>query len=764
MATVTRTGSASTKTAAAKATAASQTATPDVAVSKATTKQTSSTAPARPSMDTTEVTAWLETGLASAFAQAFYDQGYFFVTDVDAEAVDRLVTEKGTASRLKADLARRAQGAMIPPDLPPGMSLDLSKPEMTSADGVTFKIPTALSVERTQDAIHSPGALQNADWVVIARNAALLYGFRMDGPAPVRARRPVLEWVVPERIDFARSEMFQARVESAVTYTEETAAYVRAGFDKQCATAGFPFCSASFERSHKERTASERQRKELHEVGMWKYPRATLFLDDCTRVSADFKRAVQAALEAIDPREALRQVLLDYGHAVPMEVTVGGQLHFEHVRVEEGETHERQVEQEIKAAVEAKYQGISGSASYAGGTSTSHSTASVAMAEQTNFDALGGDTTLVSNPAQWAPTVKDPRLWAVIGNARMCSPLDLLEPGLRTAAIQHWPQPQYPELPAIEEPIELPVDTAARATTAGFLLGMRECVDAASGQQGSVLLASGTQDKNQMGASAFIGEAVARAWRKGDAWQDVSGICLPVPTYGDYGVWTTSYQGKAGPPRTRLGFARTRFDFGTWRPVAVGSAETVHEDGFLAVRLSAPAGAFGGVDVVSDGDVIASSTVDQPALIAEATLCVPVRAGAEVAVRATFTVAGGALSADGVASQVHARWIPLGASWRLDPSREVEPNTHLTAETDGVLHAHLDAVTNGPRGAVRLYSSAADPWTGASVHTWLSTGQRLGRASAMLPVGKGGTYFASFTPSSGAPRLRLTWTPIVRRT
>ena len=632
---------------------------------------------------------------------------------------------------------------------------------MTSADGVTFKIPTALSVERTQDAIYSPGALQNADWVVIARNAALLYGFRMDGPAPARARRPVLEWVVPERIDFARSEMFQAKVESAVTYTEETAAYVRAGFDKQSATAGFPFCSASFERSHKERTASSSAHKELHQVGMWKYPRATLFLDDCTRVSAAFVHAVRSALKAIDPREALRQVLLDYGHAVPMEVTVGGQLHFEHVRVEEGETQERQVEQEIKAAVEAKYQGFSASASHAGGTSTSHSTASVALAEQTSFDALGGDTTLVSNPAQWAPTVKDPRLWAVIGNNRMCSPLDLLAPKLRAAAIQHWPQPLYPELPAIEEPIEVPVDTAARATTAGFLLGMRECVDASNGQQGSVVLASGIQDKDHLSDSAFIGEVVARAYRKQDVWQDASSICLPVPAYSDYGAWTTSFMGKAGPPRTRLGFARTRLDFGTWRTFSVGHPETVHEDGFLAVRISAIPGTFGSVDVLSDGQMVASTTVDLAALIAEAALCVPVRRGSTLTVVPTLTGPGGVMPAGAVAAQVHARWIPLAGDWALGTAREVEPNTHLTAETDGVLHAHLDAVTNGPRGVVRLYSNAADPWAGASVHTWLATGQRLGRASAMLPVGKGGTYFASFTPSSGAPQLRLTWTPIV---
>ena len=79
-------------------------------------------------MESTEVTAWLRDRLAPRFAHAFYEQGYLFVDDVDAEAVDGLVTEKGTASRLKADLARRARGAMVPPDLPAGMSLDLSRP------------------------------------------------------------------------------------------------------------------------------------------------------------------------------------------------------------------------------------------------------------------------------------------------------------------------------------------------------------------------------------------------------------------------------------------------------------------------------------------------------------------------------------------------------------------------------------------------------------------------------------------------------------
>lgn len=725
---------------------------------------TGRTAKHPPALDTTKVTRWLQDRFAAGFAEAFYKEGYLEVDEVDAAAVDRLVTEKGTASRLKADLARRAQGAMVPPDLPAGTTLDLSKPEVMSADGITFKIPTALSVERTQDVIQSPNALQNADWVVIARNSALLYGFRMDGPGPARARHPVLEWVVPERIDFARSEMFQARVESAVTYTADTAAYVRAGFDKQTATAGFPFCAASFERSHKERTASSSSHKELHEIGMWKYPRATLFLDDCTRVSAAFTRAVREALEgAHDPKEALKQVLVDYGHAVPMEVTLGGQLHFEHVRVEGGTTNQHEVQQEIKAAVEAKYQGFSASAGYASGTSSSHSEASTALAEQTSFDALGGDATLVSNPAQWAPTVKDPRLWAVIGNSRLCSPLDLLPADLRSAALQVWPPPSYPELPAVEEPLEVPRDTVSQATTGGFLLGMRDCaVDGRVGQRGTVIIASGRHDREHAQDGGFLGEADVHAYRPNDLWFDVSGLCLPVAAYSDYGAWVESTASPGGEPRIRLGFARARLDFGEWVPLSLGAPETLDADGFVAVSITTKDGVWGHVTVASGQTTITAASADSGALMPSAATCVPVRAGATVTVTAAaFDPAGRPYAGPADAFEVRARRIPLGEGWSMGSAEEVEPNTHLTAQTDGVLHALLDAAGDAPRGFVRLYSASDDPWAGASVHTYSPHHRRVGLASAMLPVGKGSPYFASFTPTSGAPRLRLTWTPIV---
>jgi hypothetical protein len=712
-----------------------------------------------PSPDGTAVTSWLAERFAGAFADAFFEQGYLDVADVDDAAIDLLVTEKGTANRLKADLARRAE-PVVPPDLPPGTALDLSKPQVTSADGVTFTVPTALSVSRSADAIQSPMALQNSDWVVIARNAALLYGFRMDGPTPVRARRSVLEWVVPERIDFARSEMFQARVESAVTYTEETASYVRAGFDKQTATAGYAFCSASFERSRKERTASTSAHRELHEIGMWKYPRATLFLEDCTRVSDAFVAAIDDALASdLDTGAGLEQVLDEFGHAVPMEVTLGGQLHFEHVRTEEATTTERQVEQEIKAAVEVKYLGASASAGYATGSSTARSGSALELAEQTTFDGLGGDATLVSNPADWAPTVRDPRLWAVIGNARLVSTIDLLDDERRSAVLARWSAPASPELPAIGEPLTLQPDTASRSTTAGFLLGLRDCDGMP--QQGEVLVASGTQEREADSAEEATAGAGVYSHHGGDVWYDVNSVCLPIATGMDFGVWATDVAQKGGSARSRLGFARTQFGFGAWTTLPVGEPAEVTEDGFLAVGVTLPERVQADVQVLSGGDVLAATSAHRDARYGSpaphSAICIPIRAGTTLDVQVALRAGAGG------PGNVQARFIALDNAWMLGPSREIEPGTHLTADTDGVLHAQLDVVGDGPRAVVRLYAGAPDPWAGCSVHAFGPHVRLLRHASALLPIGKGGKLYTSYAPTSGAPPLRLTWTPIVRR-
>jgi hypothetical protein len=729
----------------------------------------------------TAVTKWLKGQRAGSFAEAFHSAGYLTVADVDADAVDELVgkKERGTALRLKNDLANRTREAkpMVPPALPAGTPLDLSRPEVKIGGDVTFSIPFALSVESSQAAIRSPYALADGDWVVLARNAALLYGFRMDGPAPIRARRPVLEWVVPDGFDFVRSEIFQARVESILAYSEETATYVSSGFDKISATVGLPFCAASFERSQKERTAHSSTRKELHVVGRWKYPRATLFLEGCTRVSEKFERAVRNALEHQDPAAEMQKVLDDYGHAVPREVTLGGLLYFRHVRTEVANVEEKKVEQEYRAAVEAKYAGYSASGGYAKGTGKEETTASQQIAEQTSFDVLGGDATLVSTPSAWAPTVKDPQLWAAIDIVGLVSPIELLSRELRDEVKRLVPLAAYSGLPAIEEPLEVETNRGTRAVTAGFLLGLQDCVK--DGARGSVFLASGRQDKEEDDRHAFAGGASAHKYSKTNVSSDVNGMCLPVPANADYGVWTGA---TSGVPEPRTAFARTRFGFGTWAPFDQQQREA---DGFLAVTVRAPQGGRAEVLVEVDGRQMAGASAhyntQQDAHLERATLCIPVPAGSTVKV---VHVTG---------TPVREAWIPLAPGleqgpdgkprsvrWRMRPPVTVEANTRLTAETDGILHGFVRAdipthrATNWPAfslsstGHVRLHlytERAPALWAGGSAHHSINpmggAGARFGRyATAILPVGRGTHFMASFNKVWGSPVCTLWWTPI----
>jgi hypothetical protein len=53
------------------------------------------------------------------------------------------------------------------------------------------------------------------------------------------------------------------------------------------------------------------------------------------------------------------------------------------------------------------------------------------LAEDVTFEAIGGDVTLLSDPAQWVPTVRRAQLWGVIGREGVRSVIDLLDEELR---------------------------------------------------------------------------------------------------------------------------------------------------------------------------------------------------------------------------------------------------------------------------------------------------------------------------------------------
>lgn len=435
----------------------------------------------------TEVTAWLNQNEAAAYAQKFFDKGFYHVRDVSEQDLKELIPDKPGIRSTLARLLKEAKEVPVPeiPALPPGSVIDLSQRELKSPDGIKFEIPSALRVPKDAAAVISPSVLKQEQWMVIARNSCMLYGRRMDGNVPAVAAYPALHWKVTQSTDFMRSEFLTAEVSCELTFTERSSSYVSHGFTKVTATASFPYCSASVENEQSEKHAASLTAKELFMIGIWHYPRARVLLDECTVVSPRFVRemltAIGAAADAeLDAYEGsseeqkqvflgdrittladrlgvntdktsdrqrqlsedvlvrIEQVLNRYGHVIGTDVDVGGRLFFVHHKRVTGELNSQEEKDVTKAAVSIKAAVVKVGGGVSVGSGEAHNNEAHDIAESVNFTALGGDTTLTSNPQDWAGTVKDPNLWAVIGLGGVKSTIDLLPAPLSAFVHQLW--------------------------------------------------------------------------------------------------------------------------------------------------------------------------------------------------------------------------------------------------------------------------------------------------------------------------------------
>lgn len=238
------------------------------------------------------------------------------MTDSELEALRALARDVVATTSANATSVEKipppGSGPAIP-TLPPKTQLDLSQPTVSVPDIPEFTIPKILSVSAESIAITHPGDLTQGDWLIIARNSRILYAYTMgnvpDDGEPPQAGKAALDWMVPDSTDFLVPLELGASVLSKVTYSAETASYVRAGFDKQQASAGFPFAAASFEREHKERQAGASYRKQLQMIGRWHYPRVQLNLKECATASERFKTAIRNALDAYDRSKDVKPLL-----------------------------------------------------------------------------------------------------------------------------------------------------------------------------------------------------------------------------------------------------------------------------------------------------------------------------------------------------------------------------------------------------------------------------------------------------------------------
>ena len=642
-------------------------------------------------------------------------------------------------------------GVVKIPTLPAKTILDLSKPTVNVPNVPEFKIPDMLSVTANSTAVTHPGNLTQGDWLIIARNKRILYAYTMGVPdevdvkknEPPQAKKAALDWLVPNSMDFMVSLEDRAQVTSEVIYTDETASYVQAGFDKQQASVGFPFAAASFEREHKERQAGASYQKKLRMIGRWYYPRVQLNLKECATASERFKIAIRSALEAYDKRADIKDLLKvfqDYGTAVPSEVVLGGQLLFVHKEDYHGQVNESEVENVTSAAVNIKTTKAEGSVGASFQNAQGNKVTGDNVNKATDFTVNGGDSTLASNPPLWPASVKPASQWAVIGRSKLTSIVEWLPDDLRGRVLTLWPKVPLP--PAIWEPqATLAQDHSATAKQAQFVLGAWSAPYGQDMARGEVQFACGTSMNPVLGRGDAAGGA-ASFHRNAEARIDVdaASVCLPVPAGHSYAATTWIETGSAA---TRFAIAETNLTLDKWRLVEAPQGMysyrgfTAETDGFVFCSLEARnEGDRGNATCEVDKTLIAAASVHdnhgRGCCLQQASFCAPYAKGSHVEVRATT----------GYGQLSFSVWrIPsTSPAWKFTKPEALSPRSLVTADTDGFVNGVIAIPGGEAYVRLDLYclekadSPLVDPLAAAVAHFQYGNNNWISHSSAMLPV------------------------------
>ena len=666
------------------------------------------------------------------------------------------------------------------PKLPPKSQLDLSQPTVSAPNVPDFTIPPVLSVAADSTGVTHPGNLTQGDWLIIARNSRILYAYTMGKPSddgePPQAKRAALDWLVPDSLDFMVPMELGASVLSAVTFTSEAASYVRAGFDKQQASAGFPFASASFEREHKERQAGASYRKQLQMIGRWHYPRVQLNLKDCATASDRFKTAIRTALEVYDKNGNITPLLTvfeEFGTAVPSAVVLGGQLLLVHTEDCQGSVNERDVENVISAAVSIKTTKAEGSAGATFQNAEGTKVSADRVHKSTTFTVRGGDATRASDPQTWPATVKPPSQWAVIGRSKLTSVVEWLPDDLRARVMALWPKVPVP--PAVWDVRDtLAQGHSATATQAQFVLGSQMVLpEDQAAARGEVRLVCGTATTPELGRgdAAGGGASVHRNY-SASVRVNVGTVCLPVPAGHTY---TGTPWVEVGTAPVRFAVAETNLTLGKWHLLEENPAHRLYRgfdadtDGFVFCSLEAKnEGDRGYATCEVDGTVIAAAAVhdnhQRGCCIDRASFCAPYAKGSRVEVRATQN--SGLL-------RFNVWQIPsTSQAWKFTKPETFNLRTFVTAETDGFLNGAITVLGDLSCASLRLdcvenrQSFHGHPLASAYVNFSRNGNNWISHSSAMIPVRKDYVMFAEARYFAGpdspaAVQAQAYWTRVV---
>jgi hypothetical protein len=397
----------------------------------------------------------------SKYTELFENLGYRSLEDLASggkadeakKAIDAVVGDKhpGDSNRiLKLWKEATTEGPKIkpqaPPKLPAGTKIDVTLEEF-KLDNVSYEIPKSVGTPSKPSEVKLATELNEGEWLTLARKNRLTYGINLEralsplGRGEFESDHAALVWVVPGSLDYLVADT-ASNTSSEMCYSSRVEQLSSARVVGLSLEVSAPFVGASAEAKRDEKRASTSQHKTLRMSGQWNYPRARLKLKYCTAVSSHFVDAIETALEKKDSQaqfEALDQVFQLYGHAVPAEVVLGGQMHFSHKREVTGTVDFEQVKNTVKAAATIKSpEGAGGGGGFSFEDGTGSKVTAQQISQLVKWECAGGDETLSDDPAKWRETVKNCNLWSVIERSGLVPLTDWLEADLRKKVLAVW--------------------------------------------------------------------------------------------------------------------------------------------------------------------------------------------------------------------------------------------------------------------------------------------------------------------------------------
>lgn len=378
----------------------------------------------------------------------FLDQGKY---PVDPPHEDRMVIDlenkEGAIGISRQGTAiERLRPAKPPEDIVKGLMDKMSKENKLDLSPTKIEdlrkelehgLIKALPVNFSGVQLSDPLNLNVEHWTHLIKKNQMLSGLQIKEGAPRRAFKVAfsLPSGVPRFLCWDVSS-----VTSSMTYSKQVHSWVRSKIDKNEASVSYLFVSASVEMNHTEKTSREDEEQTSYATGEWNFPRVIVNFEpgDLPPTEA-FLMALEKALnepevDSKDPGERLRpkyfelsKVFEEFGHIMPSEITLGGQLQIVDSQSSNATKAEKYTEDTMKIAVAAKVGALAGSVGHTSSTADDSKSSAVKELQKKNFVTTGGNTLAGQSPEIWVPTVGPYQAWSTINMSGLRPLYELLK-------------------------------------------------------------------------------------------------------------------------------------------------------------------------------------------------------------------------------------------------------------------------------------------------------------------------------------------------